>query len=477
MLTRESLEGALPLAEQLDARGLFLQPIPSTPLAVLVEATRAGAQFNVPLDGGGYQPDLANIEFMANCQPKDGSANAHDLAMDGIVQVGIKAVQDHMVFAKNVVAPAVDDLVQRVTQGLAAMTTSALLGMEVRLVELPELLHSAPIQAALSKYAETPLDNPRMTVNMPELPLEEIIELMSTGGAGSSREISDWVAAKGEGWLRKLWADVFQIHPVAPNAPLVTFQDIINGEDGADNALGIFLLARRMVDQAPKDVPLPAHAFEQLMADYRNQAAANLCRALAAAEQLEKAGTLVRKQTNRVVWVNGEVYRKWIAAGGSNEVLFGNMLQAQPKFLAKDLDANAAGLKAAWDRHCAVTNTVEQGRRIVRTKELLAGCFEDQVNELAEDDPGLAGERATVIRLFNEVLEEIREEDLRDIYGCALRLLCCSRFAHTEAERILTGIESVKRENPQLDVREAAAVSMIKYVAWWVSTQFKVVSL
>jgi hypothetical protein len=74
-----------------------------------------------------------------------------------------------------------------------------------------------------------------------------------------------------------------------------------------------------------------------------------------------------------------------------------------------------------------------------------------------------------------EELSEVSEIDMKDLWSVSLKLVCRSRFDHTQAERILSGIEEVKRDNPSIDVREAAAVSMIKYVAYWVSSQLKLI--
>lgn len=470
MLTREALEQSLPLTEQLDDRNLFLQPIAGTPLAALVTATRADAKFNVPLDGGGYQPDLENIEFIANVKPQDGRANEHDASMDAVVEVAARAVQDHVHFAKNVVAPAVDDLVQKVNQGLAAISPSSLLGMEVRVYELPLPLKGA-IEAGVRRYADAPNDSPAMNVRMPDLAASDIVALFGKGDG-----LADWLSAKGESWLLALWEGVFQVKPGAGSGK--SFRDWIdNREDGVDNALAIFLLAKKLLQDTPEGVEMQARAMEQSLVAYRNQAAARCCRALDEVAFAEKAGTLVRSVAGPLTWVNGTVYRQWIEAGGQNEVLFGNALARPQAFTVAAINERATELQSSWNRHAAVTATVEANRRFTRTKQLLASSFEEQIGEVAEGDASLAGDKASVYKAFLEELECVREDELKDLYACVLKLLCRSRFCHTESERILSGIERVKRENPALDVREAAALSVMDYIAWWVATQFKVYAL
>lgn len=478
MLTSESLRQALPLTELLDARKMYLQPIPGTALAALVSSTRSGEKFNVPLDGGGWQPDLANIEFIANVQPTDGSVNLHDTAMDQATQIAIDAVRSHVAFAKNVVAPAVEELVQRVTDALNALSPSALLGMEVKVCGMPEVLANASLQQAVRRYADTAYDVPAMVVRMPEMDAAQIAELLSTAGSGMKAEIQAWLATKGDAFLSNLWSGVFQITPVAPGMTARSFKDWIECPvDGNDNALAIFLLAKRLMESTPDGVQMSARMLESALAEYRNQAAAKLCRTLDQEALYDRVGTLVRNQTERTVTVNAGVYRSWIEAGGSNEVLFGNALSRQPSYTKDDLTARSPELQTAWNKHAGSVAMLEATRKTVRTKELLASCFREQITQACEGDPSVQATKSIILRAFNEELELVREADLKDIYSCALRLVCRSRFVKTEAERILMGIELAKRENPSLDVREAAALSVIKYVAWWVSQQFKVVGL
>ena len=96
---------------------------------------------------------------------------------------------------------------------------------------------------------------------------------------------------------------------------------------------------------------------------------------------------------------------------------------------------------------------------------------------MAEEERALVGDAHRVGSRFGELLEEVRENELDDLYSLALRLVCEARFSHTDARTILAGIERVKRENPSVDVREAAAISVIEYVATWASKQFRVVAV
>lgn len=476
MLSREALNSALPLTEQLDERGLFLRPVAGTPLETLVQATRSDINFNVPVGGGGWSPDLQNIEYICNVQPKDGTLNAHDVAMDQATRIAADAVKAHLNQARTVVAPAVKELVEKTLEALQTFSPSSLLGMEVKVYEYPKPLFNTSVVSAIQRYENAAFDNPTMQVRMPDLAGEEIVKLLSAGSGGMDRDIADWAAAKGEGFFSCLWSCVFQVKPA--DGPTKDFRGWVDDRaEGLDHALAIFLLSRRLIEKPIDGVQMNLATMENMLAEYRNQAAARLCQALNELGRVDKVGTLVRSMYDKTIEVNASVYRKWIEAGGQNEVLFGTLLGKKPAYTLDAISEQAQSALATWHHHAALTATVEANHKFNRTKDLLEKFFVEQVRTLTDDDASLAGNRDMVIKAFRDELRLVSEDDLRDLYGCALKLVCRSRFCHTQAERILSGVERVKRDNPELDVREAAAIAMIEYVAYWVSTQLKVESL
>ena len=478
MLTREALNASLPLTEKLDSLNLYLVPVVGTPLEALVNATRSDSNFVVRTDGGDCAPDIDSIEYIANCKDDATGASCHDAAMDDIVEVATKAVQGHITFAKTVVAPAVQDLVEKTAQSLNELTPSVLLGMEVVQYGLPSPLANSALESSVRRFAETPFDVPKLVMKSPDLGLADIKALFNSGSAGLDRDIEEWLAGKGDSFVQAVWSSVFQVKQYdSIDAPAKTFRDYIEDRvDGVDWALAIFLISRKLVDAPIEGIEMNLDLFESTAVEFRNQAGARLVRALDEDAQVAKSGVLVRSHTDRVTVVNASVYRSWIEAGGENEVLFGNLLTQPAHYTVDQINANAAGLKADWNRHAALTATVESNRKFDRTKSVMERHFTSQLAAITGDDIAVLGNAEGVLKAFRDQLELVNEDDVSDLYALALRLVCRSRFAHTDAERILAGIERIKRENPTVDVREAAAVSVIEYVAHWVGTQFKVQS-
>lgn len=479
MLTIDALNAAMPLATLLDNRDLILTPVVGSPLEVLVGASRSSKEFNSVSSNSGnniYLPSITDIEYIANIKDPILNVSQHDVVMDDVVKVVSDAVRNHMVFAKSVVAPTVENLVTRTKNQLAALTPSSLLSMEVVIYNPPKPLLNSSLDDAVHKFIDLPFDIPVMNMRLPSITASEIIELMNSGSGGLDNDISEWAAVKGDLFFINIWENVFQIKQAELNeSSPVTFKSFVyDSKDAVDNALAIYLLARKLESDPLPNTEMSIQTFEKTIINYRNHAAARLCLAFDEIARIDKAGILVRSMNKHTTVVNGSVYRKWIESGGENEVLFGNCLNPTIAVSVNDINSNSSDLKELWNRHATLISSVEHNRLFTRTKEILAHEFNMQLREVNDSELGGLENRTRITTAFNDCLTEMREDEFVDLWDACLKLLCCSRFVHTEARRILLGIERVHKENPYIDVRECAAISVIEYCSYWLSTQLNV---
>lgn len=479
MLSRDALHSALPLTEMADSRKLMIVPVSATPLDVLVIATRSDSNFSSTNAAGEVAMDLATIEYIANKKDEVTGGSPHDFAMDDILATAVSAVKDHLLFARTTVAPAVADLMEKVSTTLKAQTPSALLRMEVVIWNPALPLQNNKLVNDFRRFEETPFDNPPLRVALPPQTAAELRDLIKTGSSSVDGDVEEWLAAKGDAFLSRIWENVFQIP--GPGATELGPDDfrgwIDNRDDGVDNALAIFLLASKLVDNPLPGTETSLSQFNNAVVEYRNQAGARLCRAADELDNIEKNQVLVRSVEGPKTTVNGNVYRAWIEAGGDNEVLFGNSLNLPAHTHVDTINAAATELKHSWIKYAALTATAESNKRFMRTKEALEKHFLEQIREVSDPSNANLAERDVSYRLFREELAKVAESEFADLWPLCLKLVCRARFFKTDAERILGGIDRIKKENPAVDVREAAAVAMIDYVAVWVASQLKVVPL
>lgn len=477
MLTREAIDSSIPLAQKFDAAKLVVEAVENSPLQALVVASRSAPEFMVPVGSEGavgYDPDVETMLYMANKQDELGG-NRHNEVMDEVTEVVSEAVLKHLNFAKTVVSPLVTDLAERVIGSLNELSASSLLGMEVVVVDPPLPLTNPLLESSISRFENVAWDNPPLRFNLPSKTASEIIELMKVGTVRLDKDIEEWVATKGTSFVLGVWEKLFQQFQIAPNDPKTyTFRDFADHPvEGQDYSLAIYLLARNLEDNPPEGVEMSAAAYSDLMVQFRNQAGQRLVHYLDKFQTIVKTGQLVVSSTDRQITVNGAVYRQWIEAGGENEVLFGNMLTRPVVSIADAVTARAEEFKKAWDRHSALVATVESNKRFNRIKDILGSHFRMQLSE--DGDETVLASSMMIQQKFNDLLAGVREEETQNVYELCLKLVCRSRFPSSAAEEILMGIENAKRENPNLDIREAATVATYRYIASWVASQFKVV--
>lgn len=471
MLPIEALNSAQALTDRFDAKGLIVTPMANTPLEKLVLATRSDSNFVIANEDGSVTADVESIEYISAVPSSE-----HGNCMDEIASTCIEAVQGQIAFARSVVAPVIDELVTRTNEALATLTPPSLLGMEVIVFEEPQPLNNPGFENLVSRFAEVPYDSPKLVARLPEKAPSDIMEYLKTGSAAMDRDIAEWAAGRGDVFFTDIWDNVFRM-AAGPETELNTRsfrQWLDHPECGVHHALAIFLLARRLFDEAPEGTMMDLRQYEATMAEYRDQAGARLFREVEEMEKQVKLGLLVRTYTDKTVTVNQTVYRRWIETGGENEILFGNLLGEMQETTVAGLNEKATALKAAWQRQCSTSSVLEANKRHIRTKEILCDQFCRQLQEVAEDERATLGNLDGVQKRFDELLEQACDADLDEPYSLCLRLVCQARFPNSSAEKILSGIEYVKRLNPGLDVREAAALSVINYIADWVGSQMVV---
>lgn len=105
-----------------------------------------------------------------------------------------------------------------------------------------------------------------------------------------------------------------------------------------------------------------------------------------------------------------------------------------------------------------------------KTKSAMRSVFGAMI---AEDKDDLDIPRQLIFRKFDDELARITERDLTEPYHVALRLLCRARYYRTDAEKLLGRIDTIVKENPKLDVREASTIAEIEYVSDWCFDQMR----
>lgn len=481
MLTPEAIDVANDLAERLDRNGIMAVAIPAMPLGDLCAKTHVSPEFaTIAQPNGEYDVIKEVIASGANTPIVVGDTefNEHNDVMDDVVERAAAAVRGALVIAKTTVAAAVDDLVNRVAEGLNNTTIEGLLNLEVIPVGLPALLKERQFDELIRPFQTVPFNDFVWGIPTQMNDLGKIKEYLVTGSGGVDRAVEDWAAEMGDSCLLEMWAALYSginaeggvdVRPVTS-----WFAD---AECGVDYAIFAFLTARRIAEDIPEGVVANLATWQDACAALRDQAGADLCRRLEREEALVKGGVLVDRIVRNSIFVHETAYDEWLENGGECEILYGLAMTGKRVYNAADLLEQGPAFKGIWEQQSAALRVVESNRRFNRTKDFLYSAFIAQMNEIAEEEKAALGNIDAIVKLFHAELQLLTSTEMDNLYLAALRLLCRSRFQNTDAERILTSIHRIAEESPGIDVREAAALATIEYIADWMCSQLRVVPI
>lgn len=465
-LTPEVVQFALPLAEKFAGAGLTLVPFEGSALAELV--TAACAELTALDPTGSLVESLVTAANIAEVAEQD--SNQHLNILNHYTELVAKAVQQHFLVARTIVSPVVRDYHDRVQVVLKQITPSSLLGVEIEKFRFPAFLNNPSLESEFRRYEDVPFDAPSLNYRLPNLPVEELVETLKIGAGGIDGEIEKWAAEVGHDKLRALWDEVFtQRSEGEPRSFRTLVEDIDNG---VDNAMAMFLWSRKLLNNPPEETDMSLDSFNEAMERVRDQAGAKLSRVQDELAKALKSKILVRNQVGRKTVVYPDVYEQFLEGEGSNELLYGNALLDRREIMQDAILARAEELGNTWNSHVAMIQRTEANNRYARTIEALDIEFRRML--AAEEGEDITRERFIVADLFNEQLAALRPDSVDDLEDVCLKLMCRSRFYKTRAEEILCAINCNMEDNPGLQVREAAALSLIEYVADWVAKLIKV---
>lgn len=470
MLSLKAIESAYVPAQNLDRKNISLTAGQGTPLGTLVSLTYLNHDPVKTEDG--YFVDTHQMAAITNEGDPIAGYSEHTASMDEYATFLAEKLSSHIFRARTVVAPFVDEYATRLSQALSLIEGNPDNGIKIDTFRTPAPFLEPSLVESFMRSNDVQMRSLPLDMDLPELSDNEILVLMQTGAASVDAAVLEHFSTKKTGWLAQQWRNIYvrDLSGIVANGGLDAY---ISGRQNVDTALFVFLTARRMWNAPIEGTNMPLDKFEELMCDYRDQAALRLCQEAAIIHREDKAGFLVRNiegsALGRRIVVNEVPYKEWLKAGGTNEALMGNALRGHPYMTSADLLENRVILEQTWERHYGANKALFEQRTFLKMREAVMVEYDALVAETSEDDFPLQ-ERAVARALLLKLRNELGLADFDDLSALALRLICRSRFYNTDAEQILGGIARAKKSHPNIDTREAASISVRQYVGRWLAS-------
>lgn len=491
MITTEIAAAAIPIAEEFDRRGLRIIAKPGTPLAALVNLTAVaysvpkGAILSPEELNAPYEPVPEQIQAESSVPSViDNTESQHCQELDSIVTELSDAVSAHTSFAKNVVKPLIKELAGSISAAIAGYPETSTFNPTIVISNLPEPMLNPSIQDAIAEYHENTYAPVTTYMELPSMEGKDILELLVIGSKDVDADITVWTQRLGDDFFKSVYDVVFTASGINGTA---SFETLANSVAGNDSMLAVYLIGRRLLDTPPEGTVYSLPEYRKLIGERLEQSAVRLCHGYEQYALDEKTELLIKTYDKNTVVVNAPVYSKWLANGGNNAILFGNVLADRPdKFLPGMLDKSADNI-SNWERQNRFQTMTLANRRIAdlkstvchKAEELIANNLAVCFGEIVKDDTlsFLSPVVASVTEKINDYVSNLSDAEFKDVWAVSTTIVAGLIFYYTDAYKILMGIEAACKENDGIDIDEAALLSLIEYVVDYTADQLAVVEL
>ena len=470
----KSLDSALQsggqAADVYDQRDLVVTVRGGSPLGRLVAALPTTLDRN---PGAKISTD-AFISFLNATALQPNSATGFSEFNARVVETAeaaARAVTTEITQARTVVKPIIEELTARVADQCEMIGKNPITDYEIVRRCVPAPLKHPSLIASVKRSEEVEINSVRPNIRLPELDGAAILPLMRTGSAELDKTVSEYFAAKPEGWLETCWKNLY----TEKSAFGMELREVMYGRNNLDVALFAFLTSRRLWDNPIEGANMTAATYSETLQHIRNQAAKVIMSEMNLLLDEEQKGTLLFGVRGKVIEVWEDAYKEWVIAGGRNEVLLGMVMSGQTHYTVSKINENAQEFVNVWKRHETMNNLAFANTRLSRMRDAFRLEMQHITTNSSEEQFPQA-QRVAALQVFNRLVTELSFDDLKNLPMTCMRLVCRSRFPSYNFEAILESLQHQMDENPELEIREAVRIVTDEHIARWVSTMMVLVA-
>lgn len=474
MLPSNTLTAVYTLADQLATNQLTVNAKPNTVLAELNRVTNSIVTSNIVSKNSDVDEfDLTSFSnIMEQVTKGIEKPSLHDTTIDAYTDDLKKAVTSHIQFARNVVKPIVLDYAAKVKEFVENYQLStAESKFTINVTEVPEPLVDSVFIDSLSFYKDKLPLLPSSKVSITPFTTEDFLPYILTADKTIDDEISKWVTRAGVDQLVTIANDLYNNGIGSNSVPDNLFKK-------AELGLLLYLTGQALFNKADRALNgTSLNTFKNIVAEYRDYGASLVFKTITMIDLFRKPGIMVLDTNTklRTIDVFGDLYREWLNNGGNNELLYGLVIGNKPYKTINLLQENIAQLTQIWKSYKVFSDNSQINQRLGVFKEAIKLKFREIMQELSEEEMVYVNTHAEyhskVNTFLDNIVNNLKLSHLDNIYDLALHVICQCRFYYTEAEFILSEIEEIGKQNPGIDVREAALIATINYLVDYLCDQ------
>jgi len=467
MIHANAYSAATPLAKMAAEKGLTILAMSGTPLAELVKTST--------LVGESPFVENAPKTIDVNKQLSGYTDNlAHNERFDYFVKAISEAVNGHFAYARNTVTATIARVTNSVISAMEGIEPNPVSLFSITIRGIPEPMEQDSFRDSLQGDIVAKVLDPQVYFRFPYMDTEKLTKLIMTGSSVMDERISAWLAKQDQGLLANVWAKYFT------NPEDSRDQQAHLEQASEDEMLVVNLFTRKLKVDMLEGSGLSLDQCNTAVQQYLEASATSLANSYKEYVQLSQTDMLVysRSTEKRSVCVNSEIYRKWIATGGKNEVLFGMVVRGGPMLsTVAEIEENKSDLLLAWNQFVNLSNTRFRNESFMRFTAALRNSFFSDMKNLDETEKSHLEQNSHFIErisaLFEEELDRVSPAEQTDIARVVTKLVCKSRYFYTDSYKILSEIDEHMKSDRTMSVEEAAAMAHVEVVADFVAAQLK----
>lgn len=416
--------------------------------------------------------------------PVETGVSLYEGQQRNLVPLVAEKLMEHLTFARNIVQPKVKELAERVQARLDEQTAEGILNAKIVSEDLPDLVKNENLSVPIINWADSQIMESALikTVTMPDYSQEELLTFIQTGNRSVDDNVGR-VLLNNPGILSTIYNGLFQRKDFNnPNNVFsqITLRNVTPQESEAYLAVLCYLLADHFIRQIPNGIIGTLQDFTTLMTSIRGQAALRIKAILTGFNSAVNSGLMIRSIKGMTVVVNQELYHRFLNQGGSADAILGNTLLDKPYRTIAQITEHQRELEQEWSRYNRIitsknsTTAIHHAHRVYQ-EEFTAMVSRElsQLEQIPENQSNPAV-TAGLLDILNSIPGKTLLEDVEYV---STILVCRLRFPNTDVEGTLLGIQAAIEEDPDLDPKEAALISAIRYVSKWIAQQVDIVQV
>lgn len=341
MLTKQSLESARILAEELNRRRVVVEVLPDTPLERLVEAGHN------PVEAEPETIDAA-VESLAltTLVVEETTANSHDNVMEDLTDRIVGLIDRRLDMTRNVLNPLISQYANAIVNHVGDMVPPQ---PEINEVEFGEFHDNPIIRDIFSGYGYnelTPLDTMQAVPFNDENNYHR--DALVTGSKYLDDKLKSIVDTRGDEWYRNLakryFVDGSQLNIINPELSEAYAETV-------DENLVTHMLARHLYNQEHPLTKDSTHAWDGKLLEILGRTSQNLGLFWKYKDDLDKRNIVTPNivMESHSVTVYGPNYRKYLEQGGSRTAIMGHVRQKGPRLSVEQLIEQSDVLEKHYD--------------------------------------------------------------------------------------------------------------------------------